>query len=63
MRTGTHDPNLVESVKPPRNAVNIFWEYAKKEIGQAFADPMKNLIKDKMPPGEQKDALLEFVRF
>jgi hypothetical protein len=27
------DPSRVESIKPARNAVNIFWEYIKKEAG------------------------------
>jgi hypothetical protein len=44
------DPRLVESVKSARNAVNIFWEYAKKEVGLNLNDPVILFIKNYMPP-------------
>lgn len=34
IRDGVDRGVVVDTIKPPRNAVNIFWEYAKKEVGQ-----------------------------
>ena len=39
---GTHT-GVVETITTPRNKVNIFWEYAKKDIGKETVKIMKNL--------------------
>jgi hypothetical protein len=39
---GTHS-GVVESITTPRNAVNIFWEYAKKDVGKETIKIMKKM--------------------